>query len=130
MTADQRYVLGIAFKAGRNDLVKRGADGKRDIASADVIEQAAWNFMKGSRDIGVEHADGTVGHATVVESYIHRGDPTTFPLDDGDSVTVDPGDWVIGAILDDPAWNLYKAGKITGWSPQGTARRRPIRSNP
>lgn len=125
---EHRYVLGIAFKAGPNELVRRGADGRRDIASPEVIEQAAWNFLKSGRQIGIEHADGTVGHADVVESYIHRGEPAVFMLEDGETVTVDPGDWVLGAILDEPAWDLYKAGQITGWSPQGTARRRPVRS--
>ena len=122
---EDRYVLGIAFKAGRNTLVKRGADGKRDYAEADVVEKAAWNFNKSGRQIGIEHADGTMGHADVVESYIHRSGDWVIKSVSGQDVTVSDGDWLIGAQLDQHSWDLYKAGQITGWSPQGSARRRP-----
>lgn len=116
---EQRYVLGIAYQAGPAPEIKRGADGGRDYFSPDELEKAAWEFMK-SRLVGLFHGpDETVGHADVVESYIYRGPD----WDLGDGVVVKAGDWLIGAVLDDAAWQLHKAGKITGWSPQGTARR-------
>ena len=40
-----------------------------------------------------------------------------------DDVIVKSGDWLVGAILDPAAWELYKVGVIDGWSVQGTARR-------
>ena len=41
-----------------------------------------------------------------------------------DDLIVRTGDWCLGAILTPESWDLYKSGKLTGWSMQGTARRR------
>lgn len=122
----QRYVLGIAYQAGPDPRIQRGADGGRDFFTAEELEKAAWKFLRDGRRVGLFHGpDTTVGHAEVVESYIWRGDP----WDLGDGVVVKSGDWLIGAVLDEAAWALYKAGKVTGWSPQGSAtRRRVVRS--
>jgi hypothetical protein len=120
---EQRYVLGIAYQSGPDPKIQMGADGARDYFSAEELEKAAWAYMSSPRDVGIFHADGTEGHATVTESYIYRGPDWTV----GDTV-VKSGDWLIGAVLDDIAWDLYKSGHISGWSPQGTAKRR--RSNP
>lgn len=118
----QRYVLGVAYQAGPDPRIKRGADGGRDFFSADQLEKAAWSFLPSGAQVGLFHGpDDTVGHATVVESYVYRG--PDWDLGNGDVVR--KGDWLIGAILDDVAWQLYKSGRVTGWSPQGTAVRRP-----
>jgi hypothetical protein len=45
---------------------------------------------------------------------------------DGSDIFVKAGDWMAGAILDERAWQLHKACKINGWSPQGKAKRRRI----
>ncbi|WP_309030785.1 XkdF-like putative serine protease domain-containing protein [Streptomyces alfalfae] len=116
---EQRYVLGVAYQAGPDPRIKRGADGGRDYFTADELEKAAWNFLRHGRQVGLFHADGTEGAAEIVESYIWRG----APWDLGNGVVVKAGDWLIGAVLDPAAWDLYKAGRITGWSPQGSARR-------
>lgn len=117
---EQRYVLGIAYQAGPDPRIAKGADGGRDYFSPEELEKAAWSFLRdGGAQVGIEHADGTTGAARVVESYIWRGDP----WDLGDGVIVKSGDWLVGAILDEAAWAMYKTGRITGWSPQGSARR-------
>lgn len=116
---EARFVLGLAYQAGPDPRIQKGADGARDYFSPEELEKAAWAFGAGPREVGIGHVDGTVGAATVVESYIWRGEPWQM----GD-VVVKAGDWLIGAILDEPAWALHKAGKITGFSPQGAARRR------
>ncbi|WP_128381268.1 XkdF-like putative serine protease domain-containing protein [Streptomyces cavernae] len=116
---EQRYVLGVAYQAGPDPRIKRGADGGRDYFSPEELEKAAWSFLRNGPQVGLFHADGTEGAAEIVESYIWRGDD--WALEDG--VVVKAGDWLIGAILDPVAWDLYKSGRITGWSPQGTARR-------
>ncbi|MFJ4787568.1 XkdF-like putative serine protease domain-containing protein [Streptomyces sp. NPDC088794] len=122
---EQRYVLGVAHQAGPDPKIQRGLDGARDYFSPEELEKAAWTFLPSGAQVGLFHGpDNTVGHATVVESYIWRADP----WDLGDGVTVRKGDWLIGAILDDTAWNLVKSGRVTGWSLQGTARRRPAQS--
>lgn len=117
---EQRYVLGVAYQAGPDPKIQRGADGGRDFFSAEELEKAAWGFLRDGPSVGLFHADGTEGAATIVESYIWRADD----WDLGNGCVVRKGDWLIGAVLDEPAWRLYKAGRITGWSPQGTATRR------
>lgn len=121
---EQRYVLGIAYQAGRQSSITKGQDGHRDYFTHAELEKAAWKFLAdGPREVGLFHMDGTEGHATVVESYVYRGPDWTV----GDTV-VKSGDWLMGAILDDVAWGLYKDGRISGFSPQGTATRRRRRS--
>lgn len=119
MTDEQRYVLGLAYQAGRDEHINVGADGGRDFFTPDELEKAAWAFLRKGPTIGLAHAAGTEGSGQVVESYIYRGPD----WDLGDGVIVKAGDWLLGAILDPYAWQLYKAGHIDGWSVQGTARR-------
>jgi hypothetical protein len=114
---ERRFVLGIAYPALRKD-------GHGEWMSPETVEKTAWEFLRSGRQIGVFHADGTVGHADVVESYIHRGAPETFTSPDGNEVTVNPGDWVLGAIFDEQLWALLKRGELDGWSIDGTGRRR------
>lgn len=125
MPDEQRYVLGVAYQAGRDPMIKRGADGGRDFFSKEELEKAAWGFLQNGPETGLFHADGTEGAATVVESYIYRGPDWHI----GNDVVVKSGDWLVGAILDEHAWELYKAGRVTGWSPQGSARRITPRSS-
>jgi hypothetical protein len=123
---EQRYVLGIAYQAGPDPRIQKGADGGRDFFTPEELEKAAWSFLRdGGSQVGLNHIDGTTGAATVVESYVWRGPD----WDLGDGVVVKAGDWLVGAVLDEAAWHLYKSGRITGFSPQGTARRIPNRSS-
>ena len=118
---EQRYVLGIAYQAGVDERIAKGLDGARDYFTPAELEKAAWSYLgEGGRQIGLQHMDGTLGQGRVVESYVYRG--PDWPI--GDDVVVKSGDWLVGAILDESAWQLYKAGKITGFSPQGVAKRR------
>lgn len=120
---EQRYVLGIAYQAGPDPRIQRGADGGRDYFTPQELEKAAWSFLRNGPSVGLFHADGTEGAAQIVESYVYRGPDWNL----GD-VVVKSGDWLIGAILDERAWQLYKSGRITGFSPQGHARRITRRS--
>lgn len=120
---EQRYVLGIAYQAGPDPRIQKGADGHRDYFPAEELEKAAWSFI-GKSIVGIYHADGTEGHAVVKESYIYRGPDWHITDILGNELVVKSGDWLVGAVLDEVAWNLYKAGHITGWSPQGAAKRR------
>lgn len=119
----QKYVLGLAYQAGKDPRIARGADGARDFFTPEELEKACWSFLPGGAQVGLFHADGTLGHMTVTESYIYRGPD----WDQGDDVVIKAGDWLIGGICDDIAWQLVKSGKVTGFSPQGVARRRPHR---
>ena len=127
MSEEQRYVLGVAYQAGKDERIKRGQDGGRDYFTAGELEKAAWKFIK-SRESGLMHVDGTEGSADVVESYIYRGPDWTVGQDAaGEDVVVKAGDWLVGAVLSPEAWELHKQGKITGWSPQGKAVRHPAK---
>lgn len=119
--SEQRYVLGIAYQAGPDPAIEKGADGHRDYFTPDELEKAAWGFMAdGGRQVGLFHGpDDTVGHFTVTESYIWRG-----PDWDMDGTVVKAGDWLIGGVCDEQAWRLVKTGQVTGFSPQGSAKRR------
>ncbi|MCX4750909.1 XkdF-like putative serine protease domain-containing protein [Kitasatospora sp. NBC_01287] len=122
---EQRYLLGVAYQAGPDPRIQRGADGGRDYFSADELEKAAWSFLPGGAEVGLFHGpEETVGHFTVTESYIYRGPD----WDVGDGTIVKAGDWLLGGICDETAWRLYKSGRITGFSPQGQARRITRRS--
>lgn len=124
MPDEQRFLLGIAYRAGIDPAIAKGQDGGRDFFEPEELEKAAFTFIKNGPRVGLFHLDGTDddgGAAQVVESYIYRNDE---PWDLGDGLVVRKGDWVVGAILSPKAWALYKAGKITGWSMQGVARRR------
>lgn len=121
---EQRYVLGVAYQAGPDDAIKVGADGRRDYFQAETLEKTAWDFLRSNPSVGLFHADGTLGHAEVVESYVYRGPDWCLTATDGSTQVVKAGAWLVGAILDPVAWDLFKAGRIDGWSPQGKARRR------
>lgn len=122
---EQRYLLSVAYQAGPDPRIRRGADGGRDYFTAEELEKAAWSYLPGGAQVGLFHGpEETVGHFRVTESYIYRGPD----WDVGDGIVVKAGDWLIGGICDEIAWDLYKRGRITGMSPQGVARRRRTRS--
>lgn len=126
----QRYVLGVAYQPGFDKRIQRGQDGGRDAFTEAELEKAAWQYLKNGPRVGLFHMDGTDGSdggaaaAEVVESYIYRGDP----WDLGDGTVVTKGTWLVGMILSPAAWRLYEEGRLSGLSPQGTARRRRLTS--
>lgn len=120
MPEEQRFVLGIAYQAGPDPRIKRGVDGGRDWFSKAELERACWSYMRsGCPQMNAFHVDGTEDCAEPVESFIWR-----WPdWDVGDGIVVKDGDWCLGAILSPRMWDLHKAGKVNGLSPEGTARR-------
>lgn len=116
---ERRYTLGVAYPANRPD-VGKAADGFRDFASERVLEDAAWSYLRKGARVGLDHADGTEGAGTVVESYIYRG--PDWPQDGG--YVVKAGDWLVGIVWSPQTWAEIKSGHRKGLSPQGAARRR------
>lgn len=117
----QRYLLALAYQAGPSDLITKGRDGGRDYFTAEELEKAAWSFLPNGGNVGLFHGpEHTIGHFQVTESYIYRGPD----WDCGDGIVIKAGDWLVGGICDEVAWDLYERGFITGMSPQGTATRR------
>lgn len=120
---EKRYTLTVAYPCNKADISK-ARDGFRDYAGADAVEQAAWNYMTKSRNIGAYHADGTDGAGEVVESYIYRGPDWTVEAADGSSQVIKSGDWLLGVRWSPDTWEAIKRGDIGGVSPQGKAMRR------
>jgi hypothetical protein len=116
--ADKRFVWGVAYPANK-------VDGHGEYMGADNLETSAWGFLAKGREIGLYHTDGTVGHAVVVESSIHRGPAYILKGIDGKEQTINTGDWLLGAQYDEDTWNaVVKSGKVNGWSMQGIGKRR------
>ena len=116
---ERRYTLTVAYPADRAD-AEVAADGHRDFASKAAVEEAAWNYLLKSPNVGLWHADGTDGAGAVVESYVYRG--PDWETDAG--YMVKSGDWLLGIVWEPEPWELIKAGKIGGVSMQGSAQRR------
>lgn len=119
---EMRFVLGLAYQCGPDPAIAKGLDGGRDFFTKAELEKAAHSFMRNGPVGGLFHADGTEGHVTFVESGIHRGPD----WDAGNGLVLKDGDWFLGAICDEAAWGLVKSGRVTGFSPQGIARRRRV----
>lgn len=123
MSEESRYVLGVAYPANR-------VDGHGEFMNAEDVQKSAWGFLRKGQQIGLHHADGTIGHADVAESYIYRGPDWTQEAVDGSTQVVKSGDWLVGVIFDEPTWALVKSGHFNGWSIQGLAARRPNQEEP
>lgn len=131
--AARRYTLHVIYPADKAD-VAVALDGHRDFASKAVVEDAAWDYMRNNRQVGVAHsaehaaAMGTAfksdGAAEVVESYIYRGPDWVIKAADGSEVVIKAGDWLGGFIWTAADWADVLAGKINGVSVEGGARRR------
>lgn len=126
--AARRYTLTMGYPADLLDAAV-ARDGHIDFASPDEVEKAAWGFLASSPEVGLYHADGTEGAGHIVESYIYRGPDWTVQAADGSSQVIKAGDWLIGTVWNDAAWDLIKKGEIGGTSMQGTAARRSPNPN-
>lgn len=120
---ESRYTLTVAYPVNKPD-VGLARDGHRDFAGEQAIEKAAWTYLHDSPNVGQWHEEGTDGAGTVVESYIWRFDDQVIKAVDGSEYTITKGDWLVGIVWDDPAWQNFKSGKATGVSMQGKATRR------
>lgn len=108
--ARKRFTLGVVMVPDEpaNDVV----------ASAEVIEQACWEYQCNSRGVGVMHRDGSEGSGICVENYISRC--PTWRVGDQE---ITPGSWVLGAIWDEETWERITQGDLQGggWSVEGFA---------
>lgn len=110
---DKRFVLGEVYFPDT-------PDSQDDFTTAEVIEQAAHNFMINGymRKMDIEH-DSVESGNVFCESFIVRTDnhPDGFLN----------GAWVLGAyILDDEDWSAVKKGDLNGWSFSGLAYSEPV----
>jgi hypothetical protein len=136
--AARRYTLNVIYPADKADIGK-ALDGHRDFASKAVVQDAAWNWMRTYRQVGV--AQVGVGHteahaaslgvafkadgaAEPVESYIYQGPDWAIKATDGSEVVIKAGDWLGGFIWSPDAWEAIQAGKLGGVSVEGGVKRR------
>lgn len=122
----QRFTLCVGYPSRKPD-TGRAADGFRDWSSEESVEKAAWSYLRSSPKVGLHHSPGndTEGAAEVVESYIYRqDDPWIIKAADGTEQKICKGDWLIGLVWSESAWNSILSGEITGVSAQGKAKRR------
>jgi hypothetical protein len=113
----QRYILGCAYQCD-------SVDGHNEFVAKAELEQIAWDYLANHRQIGFHHADGTVTHGTVVESFLHKGDPWVVKAIDGVTYTVREGDWMVGALFDEIGFEHIVRESADGWSVQGALPRR------
>jgi hypothetical protein len=95
--------------------------------TADSVWKSAETYMAdGAQQVGFHHADGTVGHAKVIHSYVWPDGAPDWETAgaDGQPQVIKSGDWLIGVLFDAETWPLIKTGKVNGWSIQGMGARR------
>lgn len=119
---EKRFALFVAYSP--NKLPARGADGKLDVASPEVLEEACWKFALNGLKVGVDHKPGGEDAARVVENFVWRGAPWHVVAPDGTEEVVSEGDWCVGLVFSPDAWEDFKAGRWGGVSLQGTAKRK------
>lgn len=123
---EQRYTLTVAYPANKPD-VGVARDGHRDFAGPAAIEKAAWAYLTESPNVGQWHQDGTDGAGRVVESYIWRFPNQVVKAVDGSEYEICTGDWLLGVVWEQDAYDNFKDGRATGVSMQGqeAIRQRP-----
>lgn len=128
MAEERRFIVAVAYQPGQDPAIRKGQDGGRDYFTEAELEKACHSFMRNGPKGGTFHVDGTEGAVEWVESWIQRTD-WEVRRPDGTVALVKAGSWCVAGYCDPPAWNLFKRGKITGVSPQGTATRIKRRSS-
>lgn len=116
--AARKYTLSVGYAAMAADIAK-ARDGHIDFASEEEIEKAAWDYLASGPEVGLLHQEGSEGAGKIVESYIYRGPDWTV-----EDQVIKAGDWLIGTIWSDSAWDAIERGEINGTSMQGSAKRR------
>lgn len=135
-TQEERFVLGIVLEPNDGE---EGApvdpDTQGDIYSAHEIRRAAHLFMEQYRNLGLMHRRIVpTTKLRILESYIA---PVEFAVrsngeiigsadvKQGEKVQiVRRGTWLLAMrVVDDQLWQAVKAGKLTGLSIGGSARR-------
>lgn len=106
---EQRIVFCIVYSPDE-------ADTQGDIASADVIKDAAYNFMRAARTNNVDKQhDFIPDEGFVAESWIVKENDSIFPDEPA-------GSWAVGIkVENEETWQAVKKGEITGLSLAGLA---------
>lgn len=115
----------LAFGWASGSLTEDGKiieDCQGDIIEPDVLETAAYKFVKLFREAGEMHERGGCG--TLVESIFFTPDKmAAMGIPEG---TVPVGWWIGFEVTDDEVWEGVKKGKYTMFSIEGEAVREEV----
>nr|DAY82533.1 MAG TPA: serine protease [Caudoviricetes sp.] len=117
---EKRLVFGwasVAQEESGNTLV----DLAGDVIEPEVLEQAAYDFVRLYREGGEMHERG--GCATLVESCVFTQDKKAALGIPDDALPV--GWWIGFKVTDDEVWEKVKSGEYPMFSIEGTAVREP-----
>jgi hypothetical protein len=114
---EKRYTLGVLYVPGARD-----ADD--EFADAEELQKACWDYVRsGYRAIRDTHTNVEIGELVElvswpyeVEAEARTGDGTGLQVQAPAENTV-----YAGVIWQPPAWELYKQGKLRGYSLGGKA---------
>ena len=112
----EKYTLGVVYPA-------KEVDAHGDTMSVQELQKAAWKALGRNVQVGLMHRPGTAGSGKVVESYIWRGKKQVMKDVNGNEQIVEPGDWLMGCVWGNVAWQAIMSGTITGYSLQGVAKK-------
>lgn len=113
--SEERFVLGIVSEPR--------TDSQEDFATKNEIRKACHEYMEFYRGTGLMHRERLFGgRVRICECWYQRGDTEI------NGEPVHDGSWVMAwRIVDDALWKEVKAGKLTGFSIQGSAVREPVK---
>ncbi len=112
---EKRMVYGIVYAPDE-------VDSQGDVATAEVIEKMAYDFMRNARTTQVDKQhDYQPDEGFVAESWIVK---------EGDPLFDEVGAWAVGIkVENDATWEAIKKGEITGISLAGEAEVEEIAKN-
>jgi len=111
---EERFVLGVVSEPK--------TDSQEDLAPKKEIRKACHDYMEFYRGTGLMHRERLFGgRVRICECWYQRGDTEI------NGEPVHDGSWLMAwRIVDDALWKDVKAGKLTGFSIQGSAVREPV----
>jgi hypothetical protein len=113
---EKRIVFGIVLEPGETDAHK-------DTVSEEEIEVAAHRWLAKYQNRGLQHSKLANHQTEIYESFIAPADMTIG------GQKVKKGSWLLMLhILDKKLWDDIKAGKFTGFSMGGFARRTRLKA--
>lgn len=117
---EKRLAFGWASVAA-NEAGEELQDWQGDMISPDVLEEAAYKFVRLYREGGEMHERG--GCATLVESVVFTKEKmAAMGIPEG---TVPEGWWIGFYVTDDEVWEKVKSGEYPMFSIEGDCKRTP-----
>ena len=117
--AESRYTLGPVYMPGQ-------LDAHGEWATAEDLQKATWDFVKDSgsdHSVYLQHSDQPAGEWVEIMAWPHPVTATMNKAAGSASVDFPAGTVYMGVTWEPWAWNMVKAGKITGFSMGGWAQR-------